>query len=213
MQDAPKTTLTDLSAATNSSQTGVNALLEGTAEHKTNLRRRVAEAMRTAAPAIGQYWAGQGGFYAGIMRDGDRQWHLILAAELVDATADNSKPRTGKIESKWGTYGETIPGEFSRRDGQHNTALILAAEPDNKIASHFTALLIDGHKDFYWPSQFEQNLCCINLQEHFISEWHWSSTQFSAHGAWDQHFEDGYQYVGNKSHSLAARAVRRLIIE
>ncbi len=202
MSTSDKTTYQDLS---NPSTTAVNALLEGTKaaepDHRTNLRQRVSDAMRTAAPAIGQYWQGQGGYYAGIMRDGDRQWHVIAADKTL-----------GQIESKWGTYGETIPGEFSRRDGQHNTALILAAEPDNKIASRFTALLIDGHKDFYWPSQFEQNLCCINLPELFTPEWHWSSTQHSAHFAWFQYFADGYQYLYGKNCSLAARAVRRLPI-
>lgn len=200
MQDAPKTTYQDLS---NASTTGVTALINGvSADEKAALHvPTTTESCTHTPPAIGQYWLGQGGYYAGIVRDGDHQWHVIAADKTL-----------GHIESEWGTYGETITGEFSRRDGQHNTALILAAEPDNKIASHFTALLIDGHKDFYWPSQFEQNLCCINLPEHFTPEWHWSSTQRSAHYAWFQGFGDGYQYFDGKDSSLAARAVRRLPI-
>lgn len=151
-------------------------------------------------PKISEYWPGQGGTYAGIIRDGNRQWHLILADQQHT------------IEAEWGTYPNHIPGEFSRRDGRHNTALILAAEPDNTIAGHVTALLIDGHKDFYWPAECENNLLFTNLPEHLAGNWHWSSTQFSARYAWIQDFEDGYQDIYDKGYSLAARAVRRILI-
>lgn len=201
MQDAPKTTLKDLSAAGNASQTGVNALLDATAHRKTTLRQRLADAMRTAAPAIGQYWEGQGGIYAGIMRDGDRQWHLILAPK-----------EHGLIDTTWGEYPNEIPGEFSRRDGKHNTALILAAEPENEIAKFARDINIEGHSDYYWPAQCENNLLFANLPEQLNREWHWSSTQFSAHSAWGQHFGGGLQDVSNKTCSLAARAVRRILI-
>lgn len=220
MSDAGKTTYNTL--ANNSSDAaiaGFNALVNtATPSHKADLQRRLTDAIRYSAPAIGDYWNGQGGYYAGIVRDGDKQWHLILADELVDTTTVNGQKstysnRTGTIKSAWGAYLNEIPGEFSRCDGQHNTALILAAEPDNKIASHFTALLIDGHKDCYWPSQFEQNLLLINLPEHLEKTWHWSSTQYSAGNAWGQGFEDGYQGIYDKDGKLAARAVRRLAIE
>ncbi len=153
-------------------------------------------------PAIGQHWQGQGGIYAGIMRDADRQWHLILATK-----------EAADIDEEWGTYGETITGEFSRRDGLHNTQLILAGEPENKIASYITSLIIDGHNDFYWPAQCENNLLFNNLPEHLSHEWHWSSTQYSARSAWSQLFEGGNQGISSKDNSLAARAVRRLSIE
>jgi hypothetical protein len=209
MQDAPKTTLRerigtasqttyqDLQAANN---TGISTLLTIT------------------PPRIGTYWIGQGGIYAGILRDGDRQWHLILAATQVDTnTIGHKEPAfTPKpypaLTAEWGTYGETIPGEFSRRDGQHNTALILAAEPSNAIALHCSQIQIDGHSDYYWPAQCENNLLLSNLPEHFSPEWHWSSTQYSAHRAWDQDFGDGYQNIRYKCISLAARAVRRILI-
>lgn len=152
-------------------------------------------------PAIGDYWEGQGGYYAGIMRDGDRQWHVIMPTTELS-----------KAEGEWGIEGELIPGEFSRRDGLHNTQLILAGEPQNKIANHITALKIAGHRDFYWASEFENNLLLINLPEHLSPEPHWSSTQYSARSAWDLYFEDGGQTILSKDLSLAARAVRRLPI-
>lgn len=209
MQDAPKTTLRerigaasqttyqDLQAANNS---GVSALLAIT------------------PPRIGTYWIGQGGFYAGIVRDGDRQWHLILAATQVDTTTIGHKEPNftptpyPALTAEWGAYGETIPGEFSRRDGQHNTALILAAEPSNAIALHCSQIQIDGHSDYYWPAQCENNLLFNNLPEHLPHEWHWSSTQCSARLAWFQYFEAGVQGILGKSLNIAARAVRRILI-
>src|SRR5690606_31797666 len=77
-------------------------------------------------PRIGEYWQGQGGVYAGVIRDGKSQWHLIAATD-----------RSAFIEgSHWGAHRANIPGEFSYRDGWHNTCLILAAQTHNKIAAH-----------------------------------------------------------------------------
>jgi hypothetical protein len=44
----------------------------------------------TNVPRIGEYWAGQGGFYAGVARgrDGAPDYHLILAAEAPDQDFD-----------------------------------------------------------------------------------------------------------------------------
>lgn len=155
----------------------------------------------TSTLRLGEYAQGKGGFFVGVIRDGDKQWNLFASPMDV-----------GYIKSKWSDDYNEIEGEFSRRDGQHNTNLILASEPDNKIANHCTALTVDGHKDFYWPSEFEQNLICINLPDQSKPEWHWSSTQYSAYRAWGQYFEDGNQDFGLKYHKLAARAVRRELI-
>jgi hypothetical protein len=50
--------------------------------------------------------------------------------------------------------------------------------------------------------------------EAFEDEAYWSSTQHAANAdyAWYQYFDNGYQFSLNKSASLRARAVRRLII-
>lgn len=170
-------------------------------------------------PRVGEYWPGQGGYYAGIIRDGDRQWHLLLASELIEVTSMDSpqaefiRNASQPVIAAWGDYGTELAGEFSQRDGMHNTYLILASDSENQIASHCTALLIDGHKDFYWPSQRELSLLHANLPEHFEKTWHWSSSQFSARHAWAQDFEFGTQYFGSKDDKLAAQAVRRILID
>lgn len=150
-------------------------------------------------PRIGDYWAGQGGIYVGHMLDGDTPIYLILA----------TKPFYGA----WGRYGNEIEGEFSHSNGQHNSKLILAAEPKNPLLSAITSHEADGHTDFYLPAIFENNLICINAQKHLEKGWHWSSTQYSARSAWGQDFEDGNQHIYYKDYSYAARAVRRLPIE
>jgi hypothetical protein len=164
---------------------------------------------------IGQYLPAKGGIYAGIIRNPDngQQWHLFLGTETeAKPTADKYEIAHCAFHGTWGKYPNEIAGGFSRNDGQHNTALILAAEPENNLALSITGLNIDGHTDFYWPAQCEQNLLFINLREHFIQRWHWSSTQYSARRAWIQTFGDGYQDIHDKDDSLAARAVRRELI-
>lgn len=42
--------------------------------------------------------------------------------------------------------------------------------------------------------------------------WYWSSTQYSAHGAFIQDFEDGYQLYYGKGSECRVRAVRRFLI-
>ena len=152
-------------------------------------------------PAIGQYWPGQGGHYAGIIRDTatNQQWHLILAEQ--------------KLEGTWGEYGEKIEGEFSYTDGAANTALMAAAEPDNNTLAQIKAIDADGHQDFYLPAQKELNLIYINLQDQCDKRWHWSSTQSSSSYAWYQDFENGDQYIDYEASQLAVLAVRRLPIE
>ncbi|QEY15491.1 DUF1566 domain-containing protein [Cellvibrio sp. KY-GH-1] len=196
MQDTTKTTLSTLLSA---ESTQVNPLIANSTDENIDF----GDAAQTLTPPrIGTYWPSQGGMYAGVIFDQLRHWHLILPI-TSDALIE---------DAEWSQMGVEIPGEFSTRDGLHNTKLILAADPTNKIALHCTSLNIEGHNDFYWPSQFEQNLCCINLQGHFKKDWHWSSTQYSADNAWTQAFEYGFQNVDGKNCRYAARAVRRILI-
>ncbi|QEY15492.1 DUF1566 domain-containing protein [Cellvibrio sp. KY-GH-1] len=166
---------------------------------QNNQEKVSAEKNNLTPPRIGTYWPGQGGIYIGQMLDGETQIALIMA----------TKP----FEGEWGNYGETIPGEFSFSNGQHNSQLILAAEPENQLLLDITKHEADGHTDFYLPANFEQNLICANAQAHVEKVWHWSSTQYSAITAWFQDFEYGGQLIDSKGCRYAARAVRRLIIE
>lgn len=157
--------------------------------------------MQEEKPIIGEYWQGHGGIYAGILRDGDQQFHLVLAPRNE---AEASLP--------WGEYPKTVEGDFSFSNGKHNTQLMLATQPENQAANFVSNVSIDGLQDFYLPAQKELMLCYVNLQEHFEQRWHWSSTQYSAHGAWVTDFGDGYQDIRHKDFSYAVRAVRRELV-
>lgn len=61
------------------------------------------------------------------------------------------------------------------------------------------------------PTRFEIALLYANLQSQFdTGAWYWTSTQYSEGGAWNQGFDNGGQYVDDKSCEGRARAVRRL---
>lgn len=178
-----------------------------TKARKTTLRDRIGTAEPETSPATaiftpplpGEYWHGQGGIYVGIIRDGDKHFHLIMAIHA--------------FFWKFSENYNCIPGEFSRSNGAHNMRLMLQAEPDNALVAAIKAYTVYGHNDFYLPSQFENNLICINAREHVEPVWHWSSTQDVADFAWLQDFEDGRQYIGFKDLERAARAVRRIPIQ
>lgn len=168
--------------------------------YKAEVERQLQQKSRNKnkLPAVGTYWQGQGGLYAGIIRNptSDEKWHLIVA--------------TNQNKLVWGEYGEKIEGASSYWDGAANTKAMLA---NNKCpaATWCASLNIDGHSDFYLPAQRELNLICINLHDRCDKAWHWSSTQYSASRAWNQNFEDGYQHASLKDNQLAVRAVRRIL--
>ena len=64
------------------------------------------------------------------------------------------------------------------------------------------------------PTRREQALLYANLKGEFQQRAYWSGEQHAAYAddAWYQDFDFGYQDDLNKSASLRARAVRRLII-
>lgn len=154
-------------------------------------------------PAIGQYWQGQGGFYAGLMRGqgGQPDYHLVVAA--ADA---------GEVKAiAWGGKGESEPVAESEWDGQANTTALLNSAKSHPAAEWVGALVIEEHRDFYLPSRRELRLCWVNVPEQFAKEWYWSSTQYSPITAWGQNFGVGSQGDVPKGNELRARAVRRVL--
>lgn len=150
-------------------------------------------------PRIGQPWPEQGGIYAGIMagRDGQPDHYLIVA------TAEQGEI----VDVEWGGYGTHIAGAESYFDGRANTAAMVAANLD--LGKRIAALQIEGHADYHLPSQAEMHLLAANLKEQFDQDdWYWTSTQYSAHGAWFQLFSNGNQSRTGKSSDARARAVR-----
>ena len=157
------------------------------------------------APAIGSYWLGQGGIYAGMVRgeDGTPDYHLIVPTDPA-----------GQVEKiKWGSPGKDEPNSTGPRDGKANTEKLRQSSHEHPAAQWAAGLHIEAHGDWYLPARHELRLCFLNVPELFSTDgWYWSSTQYSPHDAWVQNFDGGGQSYYGKDNALRARAVRRFKI-
>lgn len=157
-------------------------------------------ASRLTPPAIGEYWSGQGGIYAGVRQYPEGLCHVVFAKEDVG-------------DHTWGENG-TNTAATHKADGYLNIAalplgrdLVLAA-PAALAASRYEA---DGHKDFYLPAVIELNHAWATVPESFEQEWYWSSTQHSPSQAFLMAFGSGGQYYSIKTRKLLVRPIRRFI--
>ena len=149
----------------------------------------------TSRPAIGEYWQGQGGIFAGDFRGGDGVVYGLIISTDEDAGRAN-----------WGEYGER---ELSDWDGLINTSKLRNDCPAAKLASSHTR---DGHTDFYLPARRELQFAGANLHHIFGTEsWYWSSTAHGEHYAWAVDFESGYTLNDSRTNGFRVRPVRRFI--
>lgn len=163
---------------------------------------RVEPAVPTAVPsadhgrpAIGDYWEGQGGHYAGDFRgsDGSVYGLIVSAGEDVGRAA-------------WGPAGER---ELSDWDGLENTARLRNECPAAKLAVGFER---DEHSDFYLPARRELQLAAANVPHLFGKEsWYWSSTPHSEDYAWAVDFEYGITLNRYRNDEFRVRPFRRFI--
>lgn len=155
-------------------------------------------------PAIGEYWPGQGGVNAGLMRgeNGTPDYWLIV-------------PTDEAVKGKklaYGGYEVDEPEAASRFDGLANTLHLVEGSGQNHPAAQWCdGLTIEGHGDLYLPAINELALCMANVPELFDKEWHLSSSQRSAYLAFGMYFADGIQTSYGKDYELRVRPVRRFI--
>lgn len=152
-------------------------------------------------PRIGEYWVGQGGVNAGLMRgmNGVPDYFLIVPPQ--------DRVSIGKLE-----YGprKSLSGVDDEYDGIKNTQALLATGdlyPAAKACAEFT---LDGLKDFYLGARREYALAYANVSEQFVKDWHFTSTQCSVINAWGQYFDNGSQDGLGKGGECYVRPVRRL---
>ena len=145
-------------------------------------------------PAIGDYWEGQGGHYAGDFRGSDGSVYGLIVAPGEDVG-----------RATWGPTGER---ELSDWNGLANTAR-LSECPAAMLAAGFER---DEHSDFYLPARRELQLAAANVPHLFGKEsWYWSSTPHSEDYAWAVDFEDGSTSNGFRGLEFRVRPFRRFI--
>ena len=149
-------------------------------------------------PAPGQPWPSQGGIYAGALPalDGQGIEHLVLG-DWIDG------------DFEWGSYGKDIPGASSLKDGKANTRAMLADQSPAATVVEKRNTSAGDFSDWHIPSQQEAHLLAATCFDQMDEAVIWSSSQFSANGAWCQSFNFGYSHSRNKLTSLRVRPVRR----
>ena len=155
-------------------------------------------------PALGEYWPGQGGVNAGLVRGwgGVRDYYLIVARGAEDEFEDLA----------YGPRDCEVAGADSAWDGLANTKALLASGHSHPAAEAAAGFTCDGHTDFYLPARRELQLAEANVPDVFSKAWHWSSSQRSALHAFGMTFVDGSQYLNAKDYEGRVRPVRRLFI-
>ena len=138
----------------------------------------VAEVPR---PTIGEYWEGQGGYYAGEITYADgRKFDLLVA----DKSADVNGLTWSSVEVDLGTGIE---------DGLANTEMISQAASEYPSGDYCASYAGEGMTDWYLPSIME--LSAIYLKLGFNVEG--CPDNFKAGGS--QAFDNGYYYYWSSS--------------
>lgn len=151
-------------------------------------------------PKIGVVWPGEGGINGGLARDeaGNPYWLIVSPGDISIQ------------EFEWGGRGHDESGAQSEFDGRANTLALSESSMDHPAAQRCREVIYEGHKDFYLAAKRESAVLYANVPEAFEKAWYWTSTQYSALGAWIQLFGDGIQFTALKLTQGRVRAVRRL---
>jgi hypothetical protein len=173
---------------------------------KTNMIEATTRGLTLAdAPPVGEYWEGQGGFYAGIIPDyvGTRPRFLIFAADEA-------------VDIEWGAPGSNDDGALDTDHGAVNTKALAGCEHierPHEAARFALAYERDGHRDFYLPSKRELEVGYQTIRDSFdANDWYWSSTQQSRLGAYGRGFGDETVPSLRKHIKGRARPVRSMPI-
>ena len=157
-----------------------------------------AVAQPDGKPQIGDYWPGQGGFYAGDVRGDDGTVYGLIVSDC-DVAKDVGT-------AAWGPESEH---ELSEWDGLDNTQKLGTGHPAAKRAAAHTA---DKHNDFYLPARRELQLACATVPHLFGGDsWYWSSTPRFEDYAWAVDFEYGRTSNFNRDNEFRVRPVRRFV--
>lgn len=155
------------------------------------------------APPLGEYWAGQGGLYAGVIPDyNGRQPRVLIVGEHEAA------------DVAWGGAGETEVGAHDRSNGQSNTHDLVNCRQlshAHDAARYAAGYERDGHKDFHLPSRSELDIAYQTMNDAFEeTAWYWSSTEQTRLLAWGRNFGGAHiesNFKDIRGRALAVRTV------
>jgi hypothetical protein len=156
-------------------------------------------------PKLGEYWPGQGGVRAAVMRgqDGHPDYHLVVIKAI------------SMKETTWGARGVEVAGARSPWDGLANYKAMLEsikAGNSHPVAAFIQEMESEGHRDLYLPARHELRAIWVNCPDLLPPGWCLSSTEYSAYYAYGQSSDGGTQYYFFKGNTGRAFAVRRVLI-
>ncbi|HGN6731968.1 TPA: hypothetical protein ACKSYC_005565 [Pseudomonas aeruginosa] len=118
--------------------------------------------------------------------------------------------KSAEFTGEWGEYGQDVDGTVSYRDGASNT--VAMAEAGSPIAKQ----AMEIGEGVFIPSVLEQALLFSAKQagelSGFADRWYWSSSQYSADGAFSTDFYDGFTSIIAKNDAFRVRPVRKILI-
>lgn len=121
-------------------------------------------------PILGTAMAG--GFYAGRIHLDDGTVYALIVAPKAEG---DHKP------AQWISGYKDVPGALSYNDGRANTDAMAAA--GSKLAQWVRDLRIDGHDDWYLPSQDELEVIYRNLKPTTRQNYCWARSGINMNAA------------------------------
>lgn len=162
-------------------------------------------------PGVGEYWASQGGWYAGREAYNNNDYHLVLADKAADVTG-----------LKWKTSVSTSAANDSF-DGMKNTqAQVTAGLGLHPAAAHCVDYRGGGFTDWYMPGQNELKKTTLGVlgagqlasgmpQANEPAQYYWGAYEYESDTAVSDRGDGSARfYAGKTSTDRRVRPVRRV---